>query len=188
MTAKSGSEMNDFFENLRKTDPAFAKYEEKFGPLAGFFTDYEHSRQLQRLTQAEIAKRAGTTQSAVSRFEAMKHPPSYDFLRRVSAALGDRLFLTPFGSLSMSLPYDLHGKAKDVAAKKGVSVEELMRGYVREALQRDSFVVVGRKTIRFQPPEASSQPPSSLEWRTARRQGGEEAAGSALAEQEGLAG
>ncbi len=42
--------------------------------------------------------------------------------------------------MTMTLPYDLHEKAREVAERKGIPVEELMRGSVREALRRESFV------------------------------------------------
>lgn len=43
------------------------------------------------LTQAEIARRAGTTQSAIARFEAGKTNPTLDFASRVAHAVGAKL-------------------------------------------------------------------------------------------------
>jgi transcriptional regulator with XRE-family HTH domain len=45
------------------------------------------------LTQAEVAERAGTTQSAIARLEsgAMKHSPSIATLQRYARALGYRV-------------------------------------------------------------------------------------------------
>ncbi len=43
------------------------------------------------LTQKEIARRAGTTQSAIARFEAGEVNPTLDFLSRVSSAVGMKL-------------------------------------------------------------------------------------------------
>lgn len=53
------------------------------------------ARQASGLTQAEIARRMGTTKSAVSRLEASfgseKHSPSFATLRKYAHAMGKRL-------------------------------------------------------------------------------------------------
>ena len=43
------------------------------------------------VTQKELARRAGTTQSAIARFESGAGNPTLDFLSKVSAAVGARL-------------------------------------------------------------------------------------------------
>lgn len=43
------------------------------------------------LTQAEVAERAGTTQSAIARLEAGRVSPSVATLRKYAAAVGKRL-------------------------------------------------------------------------------------------------
>lgn len=43
------------------------------------------------ITQAELASRVGTTQSAIARFESGAGNPTLDFLIKVSVALGKRL-------------------------------------------------------------------------------------------------
>lgn len=51
-------------------------------------------RQALGLTQAEVATRMGTSQSAVSLLEACTHPPMWDTLERYTAALGRRARFT----------------------------------------------------------------------------------------------
>lgn len=51
------------------------------------------TRQGAGLTQAQLAARAGTTQSAISRLEAGKGSPSVDSLRHLLGLLGHRLEL-----------------------------------------------------------------------------------------------
>lgn len=150
MTGRNEGEVTSFFDELKVEDSRYAAYAERFGPLTEFVTDYDFGKDSQKLTQAEVAKRTGTTQSAISRFEAMKHPPTYDLLVRVSQALGDRLFLSPFGSLSISLPYDLHDKARLLAEKRGQTVQSLMQDYVRQGITRDGFIVCGKGSIKVQ--------------------------------------
>lgn len=152
---QNDGEVSAFFDELKIEDSHYAAYRERFGALAEFVTDYEFGKESQKLTQAEVAERAATTQSAISRFEAMKHPPTYDLLVRVSKALGDRLFLSPFGSLSISLPYDLHDKARQIAEKREQTVKELMQDYVRQGIARDGFVVYGKGSIKISMPQGS---------------------------------
>ena len=45
------------------------------------------------LTQAEVAERAGTTQSAIARLERGGRPPKLDTLMRIADALDAELFL-----------------------------------------------------------------------------------------------
>lgn len=43
------------------------------------------------ITQAELAKRIGTKQSAISRFESGSENPTVDFLKKIAKALGAKL-------------------------------------------------------------------------------------------------
>ena len=49
------------------------------------------ARNKKGMTQADIAKRAGTTQSAIARFESGRTNPTLDFATRLSSALGAKL-------------------------------------------------------------------------------------------------
>ena len=49
------------------------------------------ARTAAKLTQAELAERLGTTQSAIARLEAGRVSPSYATLRRYAEATGTRL-------------------------------------------------------------------------------------------------
>jgi transcriptional regulator with XRE-family HTH domain len=52
------------------------------------------TRERHRLTQAQLALRAGTSQNAVSRVERDELSPSVETLRRLLAAMGERLELS----------------------------------------------------------------------------------------------
>jgi transcriptional regulator with XRE-family HTH domain len=49
------------------------------------------ARNKRGMTQAEIARRAGTTQSAIARFESGRTNPTLDFAYRLSSAVGAKL-------------------------------------------------------------------------------------------------
>jgi len=70
---------------------AYDELEEKFSLLDAFL----QARAAAGVTQAEIAKRIGTTQSAIARLESGggKHSPSLATLRKYAQALSCRLEL-----------------------------------------------------------------------------------------------
>jgi ribosome-binding protein aMBF1 (putative translation factor) len=49
------------------------------------------ARNKKGMTQKDIARRAGTTQSAIARFESGRTNPTLDFATRLSSALGAKL-------------------------------------------------------------------------------------------------
>ncbi|MEX2525143.1 MAG: helix-turn-helix transcriptional regulator [Gammaproteobacteria bacterium] len=75
-------------------DPAFrAEYdalEDEFALIRALI----EARSRAGLTQGELAKRMGTTQSAIARIEGGKINPSVDMLRRYAKATGRRLHVT----------------------------------------------------------------------------------------------
>jgi transcriptional regulator with XRE-family HTH domain len=66
---------------------------EDLGEEFAFLDEVLRARARAGLTQAEVAKRVGTTQSAIARLEsgAGKHSPSIATLQRYARALGFRL-------------------------------------------------------------------------------------------------
>jgi len=72
-------------------DPAFRKVYEAQKPKYDLIRMILDARIKRGITQAEIAKRAGTTQSAIARFESGVGNPTLDFMQRVSEAVGARL-------------------------------------------------------------------------------------------------
>ncbi|NLL34544.1 MAG: helix-turn-helix transcriptional regulator [Clostridiales bacterium] len=50
-------------------------------------------RKTQGITQDELARRLGTQQSNISRFESRQYNPSVDFLDRVARSLGKELHI-----------------------------------------------------------------------------------------------
>ncbi|MEJ7926008.1 helix-turn-helix transcriptional regulator [Sphingobium sp. AN641] len=80
----------DMFKTWRK-DPeyrkAYAEAESEFLIAAAMIA----ARSQAHLTQAELAERMGTTQSAIARMESGKFKPSHGTLEKIARATGTRL-------------------------------------------------------------------------------------------------
>ena len=73
------------------TDPEVRAEYDRLGPIFAIVGEMIETRQAAGLTQAEIAKRMGTTQSVVARLETARHMPTFDLVARYAAALDRRL-------------------------------------------------------------------------------------------------
>ena len=78
-------------KNRLLEDPDFrreyARVDEEFALIEALI----RARTTARLTQAELARRLGTTQSAIARLEGGRVSPSFATLRRYAEATGTRL-------------------------------------------------------------------------------------------------
>ena len=91
-----------------------------------------NARKSSRLTQAQVAERAGTSQSAVVRYEKGLQTPSVDTLRRLLKANGQELILEV-------------KKSKKVGAKSELyKIVQNNRGEIREILHS-----LGARNIRI---------------------------------------
>jgi len=90
---KTNPEFITFDEMKRKmfARPGFKEAYDALGPKYVLIGAMMDARSRKGMTQAEIAQRAGTTQSAIARFEAGRTNPTLDFASRLSRALGARL-------------------------------------------------------------------------------------------------
>ena len=79
---------DDVWRELVAEDPELGRaYRNEFpyGPVADAIVGL---RARMHLTQAQLAERMQTSQSAIARAESGKHPVNTEFLRRMAAALG----------------------------------------------------------------------------------------------------
>jgi ribosome-binding protein aMBF1 (putative translation factor) len=90
---KSGIEYITHEEWHRESmkDPKFRKAYEALKPKYDLIRAILDARIKRGVTQAVLAKRVGTTQSAIARFESGQGNPTLEFLSKVSAAVGARL-------------------------------------------------------------------------------------------------
>lgn len=73
------------------TDPETKAEYDRLGPIFDIVGEMIKARQAAGLTQAEIAARMGTSQSAVARLENARHMPTFDMVARYAAAIDRRL-------------------------------------------------------------------------------------------------
>ena len=85
--------MDSFTKFKRKLlkDKAFKKAYDDLGPEFALIETLIRKRLEQKLTQAQLAKKIGTKQSAISRLEQGSYNPTVGFLKKVSQALHSKL-------------------------------------------------------------------------------------------------
>ena len=82
------------FESMKREalrNPKFRKAYDALGPKYALISAMLNAGNKKGMTQVEIARRAGTTQSAIARFESGKSNPTLDFAARLSKAVGAKL-------------------------------------------------------------------------------------------------
>lgn len=82
------------FEDMKREalrDPKFREAYDALEPKYALIGAMLNARNKRGMTQAEIAHRAGTTQSAIARFESGRTNPTLDFASRLSRAVGAKL-------------------------------------------------------------------------------------------------
>jgi len=71
--------------------PGFKEAYDALGPKYALIGAMIDARSKKGMTQTEIAHRAGTTQSAIARFESGRTNPTLEFASRLSRAVGAKL-------------------------------------------------------------------------------------------------
>ena len=75
-------------------DPAVKKAYDDLGPQFALIEKIIEKRINEGLTQKELARRVGTKQSAIARFESGSYNPSLAFLQKLARGLGVKLEVT----------------------------------------------------------------------------------------------
>lgn len=82
------------FSDMKKqmfARPGFKEAYDSLAPKYALISAMLDARNKKGMTQAEIARRAGTTQSVIARFESGRTNPTLEFASRLSRALGAKL-------------------------------------------------------------------------------------------------
>jgi len=82
------------WEDLEKellSDPATKREFDRLVPRFAVISEFIKARIKNKLTQAEVAKRVGTRQSAIARLESGNINPSLEFLQKIAQVMGYKL-------------------------------------------------------------------------------------------------
>jgi ribosome-binding protein aMBF1 (putative translation factor) len=82
------------------SDPEARTEYERLGPIFAVVGEMVDARQSAGLTQAELARRMGTSQSVIARLESARHMPTFNLISRYAQAFDRRIevHLAPLGA------------------------------------------------------------------------------------------
>ncbi|MBI5549743.1 MAG: helix-turn-helix transcriptional regulator [Deltaproteobacteria bacterium] len=86
-----GKDIGTFVREQIEREPEFGAAIEAAAERREIAKNLRALRERQHLTQGEIARRAGSSQSVIARLETGDVEPRFDLLRRVAEALGMRV-------------------------------------------------------------------------------------------------
>lgn len=89
-----GSTIEEHIRELEAVDPELRERRARTRPHHDAAFAVIGLRARHGLTQEELARRVGTTKSAISRLESGRHKPNVDTLNRVARAFGKRLVIS----------------------------------------------------------------------------------------------
>lgn len=119
--------------------------------LEEFILEVIERRAELKISQKELAEMLETTQSVISRFENMGRKPGYEFIRRISEALGGKLMITLNGDYAVVVPAELRKRVDELADKEGLTPKEFLNLLISESLddweRRHKTLFVKPKTI-----------------------------------------
>lgn len=92
MMSKAGVKFDLVKEKLMKDEEFKTEYE-KLKPRYQIISQIIEARNEQQMTQEELALRAGTQKSNISRFESGSYNPSLDFLIKIAKSLGKEVYI-----------------------------------------------------------------------------------------------
>jgi len=90
---RAGVKFDEIHKRLMK-DEEFKMEYEKLKPRYDIIAQIIDARNQQNITQEELALRAGTQKSNISRFESGSYNPSLDFVTKLARSLGKEVQIT----------------------------------------------------------------------------------------------
>lgn len=112
----------------------------KFSPHQSFILDVVRERALKQMTQEELANAMGTTQPVISRFENLGRKPSFEFMERITKALGGELFVTTQGQYAFVVPAAYREAVDRASAADGVSPKEYLEDLLVSFIGSDESI------------------------------------------------
>lgn len=171
MRIRNGTPLSNYFD-AREADSSAPGSEQYYLAVANLATECTVLRDEQGLTQDELARRMGTKQSVISRFENLDgRLPSYDFIARLSLSLGQTPGMTLSGDFMAVVPLEQQSLVRDLAAREGVSTRSFVESVLGWGLARyqakETHVIAFANTADFRLPTPC--PPESLKTPAAGR-------------------
>ena len=90
---RAGAKFEEIHSRLMKDDEFKVEYE-KLKPRYDLIAQIIDARNKLNITQEELALRAGTQKSNISRFESGSYNPSLDFVTKLAKSLGKEIQIT----------------------------------------------------------------------------------------------
>ena len=140
------SELTDFFNQLESKDNKLKTFVSENEAYASFINDFEMLMDLNGLTQKDIAKKIGTTQSAVSRILALSKNPYYKILNKMSEAVGEKLYITPQADMTVTVPFDLQEKVQSIAEYENKTTKDFLEDLIRKEID-SKYIDVQQKIL-----------------------------------------
>ena len=134
-------------------------------PFARIIMEAIESRYTQGLSQADLACLMKTKQSVISRFENMGRKPNYDFIARLSIALGHSPGITLYGEYMAVVPQDKQALIKHMAAGKAVPTQRFVEQLLVSAINAKMIMEAPREQFisTFKPEMEVAEFPPAIE-------------------------
>ena len=110
-----------------------ARRVEYWDSFARLIVEAVESRHARGISQVTLAQSMSTKQSVISRFENMGRLPSYDFIARLSIALGHSPGMTLYGEYMAVIPLAKQSLVKERATIEGLSTQKFVERIVDRA-------------------------------------------------------
>ena len=137
-TSEKRINMNSFSDIL---DSQYLEADNKkeidyWSPLSKIIVESIELRGCKHLSQAELAKKMKTSQSVISRFENLGRIPSYDFIAKLSIALGHVPGITLYGDYMATVPIEKHDLIVKIAKENSISTQKLVQIILEQAIEK----------------------------------------------------
>ena len=121
--------------------------------------EFKKLRKQKGITQAVLAARMGTQQTAISRFESYNGVPSLPFLNKYAMALGVNLNSLGLGGITLNIPDEIYTLARQVYGNDPMIIKNCLLEAIRVEV-KSRFEYKNKMMEAF----SSSELNSSVEW------------------------
>jgi transcriptional regulator with XRE-family HTH domain len=130
-----------------------------WAPFSRIIVESLEMRHLLSLSQEDLAQKMGSRQSVISRFENMGRKPNYDFIARMSFALGHVPGMTLFGDYMTVVPSGKQALVKSLAERNGMPINKYVGLLLEKAIAEEEAIT---RRAEFEAPLYSTTKYSNL--------------------------